>query len=420
MVYYRGFGFGSQSLIRNSSIIIFPVSQISHILKVKKGQDRRLNAGCPWVYSNEIENISQLSSLANGELVRVQNGFGDVVGVGYYNRHSLISARLLAWGAEQNIDEAFFVRRISQALKLREEFFSVPYYRLVHSEADGIAGLIIDRFNNLFVLQVATFGIENLLDKIIAAINSVFAGAIIVLRNDVPARKLEGLEEYVKVVQGEIPSQNILIENNLKFNFDPLLGQKTGWFFDQRENRKFISSIAKGKDVLDCYCYNGGFGINAAAAGAKSVSFVDSSDAAINNVKENISLNNLSGNFEFFNDKVFDSLENLAVAGKKYQLVLLDPPAFIKSKKDFFAGIKGYEKLTKIAAKLVDKGGYLFIASCSHNAGLDDLVKASADGIRKAGRDSKIIRIFGADIDHPMHPFLAESEYLKSITYQLN
>jgi 23S rRNA (cytosine1962-C5)-methyltransferase len=291
---------------------------------------------------------------------------------------------------------------------------------LIHSEADGLPGLIVDRFDKLLVLQVATAGMENLLPIILESLNQVFLNPKIILRNDIPARKLEGLEEYVKILHGELEAQNILVENDLKFYFDPMNGQKTGWFFDQRENRKFVASLVKGKDILDCYCYNGGFGINAAVFGANSVTFIDSSESAIKNVEQNIKLNNLEGNFEYINGKVFDELENLAKVGKKFQTVVLDPPAFIKSKKDFFVGIKGYEKLTKIAAKLVAKNGYLFIASCSHNAGLQDLIKASASGINKAGRNAKIIRIFGAGFDHPLHPFLPESEYLKSIIYQLN
>ena len=178
--------------------------------------------------------------------------------------------------------------------------------------------------------------------------------------------------------------------------------------------------MVKGKDILDCYCYNGGFGINAAKAGANAVTFIDSSDLAIKNVKENIKLNNLSStNFEFINGKVFDELETLIKVGRKFQVVVLDPPAFIKSKKDFFTGIKGYEKLAKLGAKLVAKNGYLFIASCSHNAGLQDLIRATASGIDKAGKDAKIVRIFGAGFDHPLHPVLLESEYLKSILFQL-
>jgi 23S rRNA (cytosine1962-C5)-methyltransferase len=393
----------------------------AYLIKLKKGQDRKINAGHPWVYSNEIESSPDLSSIPSGGLVKVVNAFGNFLGFGYYNRHSLIAVRILTKKEHQEINQDLLTKKIEQALKLREDFFSSPYYRLVHSEADGLAGLIIDRFDNLLVLQVATAGMENLLDILIAALNAIFSNPTIILRNDIAARKLEGLQEYVKVLQGKLPEQNILVENDLKFNFDPINGQKTGWFFDQRENRKFVSSLVKGKDMLDCYCYNGGFGINAAVAGANSVTFIDSSDLAIKNVKENITLNNLSGgNFEFINGKVFDELENLTKTGRKFQVVVLDPPAFVKSKKDFFAGIKGYEKLTKLAAKLVAKNGYLFIASCSHNASLQDLIRSSASGIDKAGKSAKIVRVFGAGYDHPLHPFLPESEYLKSITYQIN
>jgi 23S rRNA (cytosine1962-C5)-methyltransferase len=392
-----------------------------YLIKLKKGQDRKVNAGHPWVYSNEIESDPKLAEIPSGSLVKIANAFENFLGFGYYNRHSLIAVRILTKKEHQEINQEFFTKKIEQALKLRADFFAEPYYRLIHSEADGLPGLVADRFNNLVVLQVTTAGMENLLEQIVAALNSLIPNLTIVLRNDVPARKLEGLQEYTKVLQGELPAENILIENGLKFNFDPINGQKTGWFFDQRENRKFIAELVKGKDMLDCYCYNGGFGINAAGAGANSVTFIDSSDLAIKNVKENISLNNLSaGNFEFVNGKVFDELENLTKTGRKFQVVVLDPPAFVKSKKDFFAGIKGYEKLTKLATKLVAKNGYLFIASCSHNASLQDLIRSSASGIDKAGKSAKIVRVFGAGFDHPLHPFLPESEYLKSITYQIN
>ena len=391
-----------------------------HIIKLKKGQDRKVNFGHPWVYSNEIESDPKLAEIPSGSLVKIANAFGNFLGIGYYNRHSLIAIRILTKKESQEINQEFFVKKIELALKLRQDFFDEPFYRLIHSEADGLAGLIIDRFDNILVLQIATAGMESLLEILVAALNQVFGQLTIVLRNDIHARKLEGLEEYVKVIQGEISADNVLIENGLKFKFDPIAGQKTGWFFDQRENRKFVAGLVKGKDILDCYCYNGGFGINAAKAGANAVTFIDSSDLAIKNVKENIKLNNLSGtNFEFINGKVFDELETLIKVGRKFQVVVLDPPAFIKSKKDFFTGIKGYEKLAKLGAKLVAKNGYLFIASCSHNAGLQDLIRATASGIDKAGKDAKIVRIFGAGFDHPLHPVLLESEYLKSILFQL-
>lgn len=395
-------------------------NSITHLIKLKKGQDRKVNFGHPWVYSNEIESDPKLAEIPSGGLVKVANAFGNFVGFGYYNRHSLIAVRILTKKEHQEINQEFFTKKIEQALKLREDFFDKPYYRLVHSEADGFPGLVADRFDNLVVLQVTTAGMENLLDQIVVALNSLIPNLIIVLRNDVSARKLEGLQEYVKILQSELPTENILTENGLKFKFNPLEGQKTGWFFDQRENRKFVAELVKGKDILDCYCYNGGFGINAAKAGANSVTFIDSSELAIKNVQENILLNNLSGNFEFTCGKVFDELENLAKTGRKFQVVVLDPPAFVKSKKDFFTGIKGYEKLAKLGAKLVAKNGYLFIASCSHNASLQDLIRSSAVGIDKAGKSAKIVRVFGAGFDHPIHPVLLESEYLKSITYQIN
>lgn len=392
-----------------------------NIIKLKKGCDYKVNGGHPWVYSNEIDSNPETAKLPIGSIVKIVNAFGQFIGTGYYNRHCLMAIRILSRIENEEINENFFINKIKYALKSREQFFTKPFYRLVHSEADGIAGLIIDRFDNLLVLQLSTAGIENLSEILISALNKIFNNPTIILRNDIPARKLEGLEEYVKVIQGNVPDKNFLIENDLKFYFNPIEGQKTGWFFDQRENRKFISSISEGKDVLDTYCYNGGFGINALSNNAKSVTFIDSSELAISNVKAGIELNKLDATkAEFICDKVFDALEKLMSDKRRFDVVVLDPPAFIKSKKDLITGLKGYEKLARMGAKLVADGGYLLIASCSHNAQLPDLIKATATGINKAERSSKIIRIFGAGADHPMHPFLSESEYLKSITYQLN
>lgn len=390
------------------------------IIKLKAGHDRKVNSGHPWIYSNEIENNSALSEIRSGSLVRIYNIHGNLLGIGYYNRHSLIAARVISRNEKEIINTEFFVEKFKNALNLREDFFNKPYYRLIHSEADLLPGLVIDRFDKIFVCQITTSGMELLLDNIISALKNLFSNPIIYLKNDLPVRKLENLELYEKLVNSELSEENQLTENNLKFYFNPKDGQKTGWFFDQRKNRNFISSLCKDVDMLDVYCFGGGFGINAKNAGAKSVTFIDSSEEAINLARRNSELNNLSENCHFILGKAFDELENLNLEGKKYGVVVLDPPAFVKSKKDYFSGLKGYEKLVKMGANLVANNGYLFIASCSHNVSLEDLIKSSATGIDKAGRTAKIIRVFGADIDHPLHPFLKESEYLKSITYKLD
>lgn len=395
-----------------------------NVIKLKKHQDIRVNSGHPWVYSNEIENDPKLAKITPGGLVKVFSNHGKYIGTGYYNHHSLIALRILSRKEDEVIDEHFFIKKIKSAISLRSQFFGLNFYRLIHSEADGLPGLVIDQFDNLLVCQISTAGMELLTEVMLAALEKLFPNTTIVLRNDTPSRRFENLDNYVKVPLGEVASSNTLVENNLKFYFDPLAGQKTGWFYDQRENRQFIANLVSSFNgdcnVLDCYCYSGGFGINAKRAGASSVTFVDSSGDAISQVKSNLELNSLEQNCQYLPGEVFEKLTDLLANGKKYQLVILDPPAFVKSKKDFFVGLKGYEKLTKMASNLVVEGGYLFLASCSHNIALADLIRASASGISKAEKSAKLIRSFGAGIDHPLHPFLPESEYLKSLTYKFD
>lgn len=377
-------------------------------LKVKRNHDLRVNHGNPWIFSNEIENFSSLKTLEKGSLVVVQTKDFDFA-IAYFNPQSLIAARILSYKPSEKIDEDFFVKRILDAKNLRDKFFDKPFYRLIHSEADFLPGLIIDRFDNYFSCQISTAGMENLSPLLIAALQKIFPNCTIIFKNDVENRKLEGLESYVKTVAGEISGDIEIEENGIKYLVDIQGGQKTGWFFDQRINRDFVAQISKNCDVLDGFCYLGGFGLNALKGGAKSVTFVDSSESTISK----ISNRNLE-NCETVCDKVFDYLEN---SQKKFDVVLLDPPAFIKNKKDFHSGIKGYEKLIKLGANATKKGGILMISSCSHHASLQDLVNTANNAFRKSNRSAKLIRVFGASYDHPLHPALKESEYLKSITF---
>lgn len=389
-------------------------------IQLKKNHDKRVKFGYPWIFSNEIESNSGLLEMEPGEVVKFMANDGNFLGIGYFNRHSLICGRILAVDSKIQINEEFLQSKIKKALNLRQRIFAAPYYRLIHAEADSLPGLIIDRFDNILVCQITTAGMEKLSDLLISALKSIFENPVIIFRNDTPARTMENLGSEVKVVNGELPPKNILIENGLKFYFDPIQGQKTGWFFDQRENRLNVAKLAKDQDVLDVYCYNGGFGINCAAQGAKSVTFVDSSASALEKVKENVTLNDIKIHCDYLNKAAFDELQTLQDKGKKFGLVMLDPPAFIKSKKDFFAGVKGYEKLVKLGATLVADNGFLFLASCSHNITLEELISASVLGIKKAGKEAKIIAKGNAGSDHPLNPFLKENEYLKSVTYQLN
>jgi 23S rRNA (cytosine1962-C5)-methyltransferase len=379
-------------------------------LRIKRHSELRIVKGNPWIFSNEIENFSAVKNLEKGSLVEVVINKDDSFALAYFNPHSLISARILSHDLNQKIDENFFIEKILTAKNLREKFFEKPFYRLIHSEADFLPGLVIDRFGDVFSCQISTAGMERLSEFLIAALEKIFPNCAIIFRNDVEVRKFEGLELYVKTVRGEIADKIEIEENGVKFLINVASGQKTGWFFDQRKNREFIGSIAKNCDVLDAFCYLGGFGLNALKNGAKSVAFVDGSEDATKAIPT-------SEKVEIINQKVFDLFENPEFQKRRFDIVVLDPPAFVKSKKDFFVGLKGYEKLIKLSANLVKKNGILFLASCSHNATLSDLIAAANDGFRKVGRKAKLIRSFGADFDHPTHPALKESEYLKSLTF---
>jgi 23S rRNA (cytosine1962-C5)-methyltransferase len=388
-------------------------------LKIKKHHEVRIVRGHPWIFSNEIENFAALKYLEKGTLVEVQVKKDEPFALAYFNPNNLISARILTYDVKQEINEDFFIEKISAAKILRDRFFDKPFYRLIHSEADFLPGLIIDRLDNILSCQISTAGMEKLSPLLISALEKLFPDATIIFRNDVESRKLEGLELYVKTIKGDIPDKIEIEENGLKFAIDVKSGQKTGWFFDQRKNRDFIGLVSKNCDVLDAFCYLGGFGLNALKNGANSVTFIDSSQEATNQVKQNITLNNFTQKTEIITKKVYETLDNADFQKRKFDVVVLDPPAFIKSKKDFFSGLKGYEKLVKLSANLVKPNGLLMLASCSHNATIGDLIAATNDGFRKSNRRAKLIRSFGADLDHPIHPALKESEYLKSITFMV-
>jgi len=391
-------------------------------LHIKKQHDIRVNAGSPWVYSNEIANFSELKSLAKGSLVEIHTPMRGALAVGYFNASHLISARILSYDLSEKINEEFFAKKIMAAKNLRKKFFDKPFYRLIHSEADGLPGLVVDCFGDVLSCQISTVGMQNLSEFLVAALKEIFPDCAIIFRNDIDARRQEGLELETKIIHGKI-NKTIIEENGLKFALDVTEGQKTGWFFDQRENRNFIASIAKNSHMLDAFCYQGGFGLNALKGGAKSVTFIDSSESAIAAAKHNLALNfsaTEQKNCEFVEEKVFEALEKFAAEKKQFNLVVLDPPAFVKSKKDLAAGLRGYEKLVRLAAPLLKENAVLMLASCSHNVMLSDLIEAASHGLRKAlpaNRSAKLIRSFGASFDHPVHPMLKESEYLKSVTF---
>ncbi len=386
-------------------------------ITIKPREGRKARLGSPWIFSNEIVMDAAAKALPPGALVHVKHDDGQDAGTGYFNSKSLIAVRLLARENGAAIDATFFAGRIKRALALRDMLYAKPFYRLVHAEGDGLPGLTIDRFGDVVVVQITTAGMEALLTPLKMALETVLAPTSIILRNDTSARALEGLESYVRAEKGEM-GRIAVEENGARYFADLGQGQKTGWYYDQRDNRAFIAGLAKGKSVLDAYSYTGGFGILAAKIGASETVCLDSSAPALTLAEESAAANKVS--LSAVKADVFEELERLAAQKEVFDIVVADPPPFVKSKKDLEPGAKAYRKLARLAAAVTKPGGTLLLASCSHNIPTDRFAAECAAGIMRGGRKASLIRSAGASPDHPVHPMLPESAYLKSLVYALD
>lgn len=389
-------------------------------IKILPGEDRRLRGGSPWLFSNEIRMDEAARALPPGSIVRLMAPTGKIMGVAHFNPRSLIAARVLTRNKDAQIDRAFVARRVARALALRQRLFEAPHYRLIHAEADGLPGLVVDRFGDILVVQCNSAGMNAIADLVVAALEEVVQPRVVVLRNDTASRSLEGLESEVRVVNGELDGPLELVENGLRFRADPLSGQKTGWFYDQRPNRLFAAKLCRGEDVLDVYSYCGGFALTAAAHGASSVHAVDSSAAALDLARSSAELQGTAGICTFGRSEAFAFLDAAAKEKRRFGVVIADPPAFVKSKKDLASGLKGYAKLARLAAGLVTEPGFLCLGCCSHHVSLDQFATAAWSGIREAGRGGRLIHTAGAGSDHPVHPALPETAYLKFLAYALD
>jgi 23S rRNA (cytosine1962-C5)-methyltransferase len=378
---------------------------------------RRARQGSPWIFSNEIRMDEAAKAIAPGSVVNVRGEDGREFGTGYFNPKSLIAVRLLADACDTVVDAEFFAARLTRAAMLRDAFYSKPYYRLVHAEGDGLPGLVIDRFDDTLTVQIGTAGMEKQLTAVTMALDSVFKPKTVILRADAPSRALEGLDSYVKIAKGA-GARIAVEENGARYLADLESGQKTGWYFDQRENRAFIAGLSKGKSVLDGYSYTGGFGILAAKAGAKEVVCLDSSAPALAIAEESARANGVK--ITPVKADVFEELERLKTAGERFDIVLADPPPFVKSKKDLEPGAKAYRKLARLAAEVTAPGGFVMVASCSHNIPPERFAAECAQGLERTGRRASLIRQAGAGPDHPVHPLLPESAYLKALVYALD
>ena len=388
------------------------------IIRFEKGRSKRFRSGHPWAFSNEIQMNAEAKALPKGSLVTLVDAGDEKLGVASFNPHSLIAARLLSSQWDQAIDVDFLAARLRRALALRDLLYPQTCYRLIHAEADGLPGLVVDRYNDVVVMQVNAAGMEVLTPLLIEALTQVLAPRVIVLKNDSHIRTLEGLELYDRVVVGELDGPVPVQENGLTYFADLVGGQKTGWFFDQRDNRAMMAALAKGRTALDVFTYAGGFAVALAAGGATQVTAVDRSAESLELAEKAAQANNL--HLTTVRAEAYAELARLAAAGEQFGVVVVDPPAFVKSRKDVAAGSKGYRKLARLAAPLVEPGGFLFAASCSHHMPADAFFAEITQGILQAGRSGRVLRTSGAGSDHPLHPLLPESAYLKAVLFQID
>jgi 23S rRNA (cytosine1962-C5)-methyltransferase len=388
-------------------------------LRLVQGQGRRLRAGAPWVFSNEIAMRPEYRRMLPGGLVRLEGDDGTRFGTFMFNPHSLIAARLLDRDPAAVIDVAWIRARLAAAIALRTRLCDGVFYRLVHAEADRLPGLVIDRYDDVAVLAANTAGMELLTPLIADALRALLPLRAVVARNDSGARKLEGLPESVALLHGTDAS-TCVVEGGVRFPVDLLTGQKTGWFFDQRPNRDCIAALAAGARVLDVFCHTGAFGVRCAGAGATSVTLVDASAPALDLALQAAALNGVAERVAARRGDAFDTMTTLAAAGERFDIVVCDPPAFARSRRDAEAGLRAYGRMARLAAPLVAPGGFLFVASCSHHAPLDAWTAQIAFGLHRARREGRVLVTAGAGPDHPVHPYLPETAYLKAQLLQLD
>lgn len=385
-----------------------------------KAEARAIRHGFPWVYADELVTDRRTSNLAPGTLAVLEDGDRRPMGLVTVNPKSKIICRMLDRDIEAVIDQAWFEKRITAALAMRGYIFDQPFYRLVHAEADGLPGIVIDRFGDTAVVQPNAAWAEAHFDALVAALMAVTGVANVVKNGSGRSRVLEGLTEEIVVAKGAVTEAVPVQMNGAVYMADLLGGQKTGLFYDQRPNHAFAARIAKGAKVLDVFSHVGGFGLAALAAGATSALAVDGSAPALALAQKGAEAMGVAEKFSTRQGDAFDVLEALAEEGAQFDVVICDPPAFAPSKPALVAGLRAYERIARLASALVAPGGYLVLCSCSHAADISSFRNSSARGIGRGGRSSQLIHTGYAGPDHPVLPQLAESGYLKALFFRLN
>lgn len=390
------------------------------LLRLQKNRQRRMLAGHEWVFSNEIEPASLAACrLKAGQLVHLGDYRGKFLASAWFNPQTLIAARvvdrrpLAAFGAGE------LQVRLAFALALREQIYPTPHYRWVHGESDRLPGLVIDRFGPVLSVQITTAGMELLRDVLVETLEKFPGIESMVFQNDLEFRKLEGLSTGPATFCGPEPGTLDVREHGLEWQVPSSGGQKTGWFFDQRDNRARLQRYVSGKTVADLYCYAGAWGLHAARYGAASVTCVDSSATAVELTRKNAVLNGLD--VETAEADSMGMLRQWADAGRQFDLLVIDPPALIKRRKDADAGLQAYYQLNRLAAKAVRPGGILVSCSCSHHLPENELVgivnhAAWSDN----GRSAAILEFGSQSADHPVHPAMPETRYLKALFVRIS
>ncbi|MBV6479279.1 MAG: Ribosomal RNA large subunit methyltransferase I [Ignavibacteria bacterium] len=386
---------------------------------LKKNEDRRLLAGHQWVFSNEIKKIEDF--VTNGEVSELFTENGRFLGKGFYNKNSLIAYRHIT-DKDEIIDKKFILKKINNANSLRKLYReSGNVYRIVNSESDFLPGLIIDKFGDRYSIQIFSLGMESYLEDIVNILKEYFKAKLIVEKNDNDLRKLEGLEKREGIIFSEMPSNEFIFTeeiDGIKFKFDLINGQKTGFYLDQRRSRKIVGKYIHDRHcVLDLFCNEGGFAITCVFEGANEITAVDSSEHSIKMAKENAALNSAE-RINFICSDVFEYLNGLFQSDKKYDVIILDPPSFTKSRKNLVSALKGYEELNTKCMRLLKTNSLLFTFSCSHHISEktfeDVIVKSSLSSKRKI----RILESINCSFDHPVIPQMNETKYLKG--YLLN
>jgi 23S rRNA (cytosine1962-C5)-methyltransferase len=390
-----------------------PVADLP-LLRLKPHEERRLQAGHAWIFSNEVDvAATPLTAFGPGDRVQVRSSRDRFLGYAYVNPKTLIAARLLGRDPAHPPGRPLLVHRMKVALSLRERLYPNDCYRLVFGESDLLPGLVVDRYGDTCVAQVGTAGMEGMKDWILEALERVVKPKAVLWKNDSPSREIEGLPSYVETALGEVPAQVVLEEGGVTFHVPLAGGQKTGWFFDQTTNRAAVARLAAGARVLDVFSYAGSFGLQAARAGAAGVLCVDASAAALEAATASAAASGLS--VDTRKGDAFDVLAALHEEGQRFDVVVIDPPAFIKRRKDHAKGLAAYRKLNQQAMKLVARDGFLVSCSCSWHLHADELTEAVQRAARNLGRLAQVVEFRGQAPDHPVHPAIPETRYLKAV-----